>query len=167
MRLQSSQALCGAAALANALRAVGVHKATEDRIVTLIKASADASDGTPAAEGIGPVQLDRAAGAFGYVLEPVTVHNPLAAFAMLRGWVAGGYPVLLAVDWHNGDAGHWMAAVGVMGDYVLVADSANDEIVLPYAGQALCRRWKSDTDPASLYSLVLKRTYAPRKKKTV
>lgn len=164
MRLQSSQSLCGAAALANALRSVGVHKATEDRIVTLIKASADSSDGTPAAEGIGPAQLDRAASAFSYTLEPLTLYHPQAAYYALRGFLTDGKPCLLGVDVHQGDVGHWVAAVGLLGDYILVADSANDEIVVPYAWQPLCNRWKSDTDPAYLYSMVLKRTYKPRKK---
>ncbi len=164
MRLQSSASLCGAAALANALRALGVHKATEDRVVAVIKKTAEATEGTPASEGIGPPQLERAANFFHYTLDPVTLHNPLVAYHALRSYLLDGRTALLAVDHHRGDAEHWVAAVGLLGGYVLIADSANDEIVVPYAHQALCQRWKADTDPTSLYSLVLKRVYPTRKK---
>ncbi len=165
MRLQSSQSLCGAAALANALRAVGVHKATEDRIVDVIKKSADSAEGTPASEGIGPPQLERAANFFHYTLEPVTLNHTTAAYHLIRGSILDKRPCLLAVDHHRGDAGHWVAAIGVLGDWLLIADSANDEIVVPYAWQPLSFRCKSDTDPSSIYALILTRVWPARKKK--
>jgi len=159
--MQSAHALCGPASVANALRALG-RGSSEDKVANAIKLQASGADGLPEQEGVGPAQLQRALEAVGYVGQPWTVGDGDDAWHALRSRLLAGDPVLVPVDFDGDTMSHWLVAVGLLGDRVLVADSADSEIVVSYSEDQLRRRWKADTDPARYYGLTVRK--ARRKK---
>jgi hypothetical protein len=72
------------------------------------------------------------------------------AWRYMRSWLVSGWPVALAVD----EDEHWVAAIGVLGDRVLVADSADPELVLSYTRDQLLDRWRKPGDPPRYYGIV-------------
>jgi hypothetical protein len=89
---------------------------------------------------------------------PVIVGDPEVAWDALKMRLTEGRPSLLPVD----DGEHWVAAVGLLGDSVLVADSADPELVVPYTQAALTRRWKTG-DPPQYWAMDVRR--APRRRR--
>ena len=152
MRLQSHPNLCGPAAVANALRARG-KAATEDKVLAAIKKAMGATEGHPEQDGTSALSIQRALEAVGMVGDPWTLADGPASWAFLRENLLWGRPVFLAVDYEGDRAEHWVVAIGVLGDRVLVADSADPELVLSLIYADLDRRWKSDTDPPRYYGM--------------
>lgn len=163
MRGQSHASFCGPASLANALRALGVTKWSEDKLVDAIKVSA--AQGEEPSAGIGVPQLQRAAEVAGYDAEGFSVTNWSVAWRGVRCAVVDGAPEILAVDWEKGEATHWIAAIGVIGERLVIADPAHDWVVSTVSADQLKRRWKSDTDPESYYSLHITKATKKRTKK--
>lgn len=136
MLLQGTQADCGAASLHNALCSLGMHRSL-DELRSLC--------GTTATDGSSERKMLKAARAIAG-LEPEvlmeTEKRASAALAILRTRLLRGRPVLLLVDPNDdGEAEHWVAAVGLLGPRFLVADSALTELVVAYTEPQLLERW--------------------------
>lgn len=130
MRMQSSQANCGPYALHNALWALGI-KRSADECEVLCR--------TNATEGTYTTALMKAINTIrGTKCKEITGKSLLEAMWYLTEALRGGRPVILCVD----DEGHYITAVGLLGDRVLVADSADNELVLSYKLTGLKKRWK-------------------------
>lgn len=130
MRMQDSQATCGPSALSNALAALGVKRSSAECEV-LCKASATNGTNTKAmAKAIQSID--------GTHLRVLRESRPDVAMLRLLALLQRGRPVLLVVD----SSSHWVAAVGVLGDRVLVADAADLELVLSYTPEELATRWR-------------------------
>lgn len=129
MRLQDSQAGCGPASMSNALAALGIARTIPE---------CEGLCRTTGTEGTSPANLIRALATVEGV-EAAVLSEAREDVAMLRLEAAlrRGRPLVLCVD----DAGHWVAAIGVLGDRVLVADPADNELVLSLAPGELARRW--------------------------
>ena len=129
MRLQSTTAACGPAALSNALAAMGITR-SEDECGKLCRCTA--TDGTSHRNMIRAVRsID---GLMGMVIEE---QKGDVAFLRLADALRTAHPLLLLVDnWE-----HWIAAVGMLGGRVLVADSADNELILSMDFPTLVRRW--------------------------
>lgn len=130
MRLQDTQANCGPASLSNALAAMGVTR-TQAECEQLCKTS-----GT---EGTSIRGLQTGMKALGYKPEVLNERRFDVALAFLRDALREGSAAVLCVD----KAEHWVAAIGLIGENVLVADPADNELVLSLAPDALKARWGS------------------------
>ncbi len=131
MRLQDSQANCGPAALSNALSAIGVVR-TQEECASLAK--------TSATEGTSTKKLLAAIRAVGR--EPVVINEkrPVVAMLYLGALLAEGRSAVLCVD----DSSHWVAAIGLLGPRVLVADSADSELVVSITRSELAEWWMDE-----------------------
>jgi len=132
VRMQDSQAGCGPTALHNALAALGL-KRTQAECELLCGTTA--TDGTPFKRLVaGTRKIPE--------LIPCPLRESRADVAMLKLEAAlrAGRPVLMVVD----DGEHWVAAVGTLGGRVLVADSADNDLVLSYSPTELEHRWKEE-----------------------
>lgn len=129
MRAQDSQFNCGPVALHNALLALGIKRSIKEcERLTGVTATAGADT---------KAMMDAARPIRGVHLMPVETTEPQAAIAILRDALRRGRPALLSVD--QGE--HYVAAVGLLGDRVLVADGADNEIVVSVPDFVLVRRW--------------------------
>lgn len=102
---------------------------TQDECAALCKTNA--TDGTPPKALVsGAKQLGR---------QPIVISEKRGVIAalLLTHYLERGRPAVLCVD--SGE--HWVAAVGVLGDRVLVADPADNELVLSYTTAGLVARW--------------------------
>lgn len=131
--MQDSQANCGPFALKNALFAIGIERSAEE----LEKAcGTSATNGTPT-KGI----LKAAAKIEGCM--PVLLREKRTDIALMRLAEAlrRGRPVV--ISWTTDAPGdHWVAAVGVLGERYLVADSGDSELVRSFAVDELEARWR-------------------------
>ncbi len=149
MRLQSGQNFCGLATAANGLRAIG-RRVSEDQVAAKVKLLAD--DAEPhVITGTTEIQILKAMRAYRIGCTQVQVHQAEAGMSMLRGYLYAGRPVFLAVD----NDSHWVVAVGQLGGLIHVADSAHEEIVVPYKEDALLSRWGYAGDPQRFYGLAM------------
>jgi len=128
VRLQSTSANCGPASLSNALAAVGVVR-TEAECEALC-----ATTGTDGTSARGLLKAVRAVGR-----EPIVIdeRRALVAYLRLEAALRVGRAVVLCVDAMS----HWVAAVGLLGARVLVADPADNELVTSVTPDALEARW--------------------------
>ena len=110
MKRQVKRWSCGAAALRNALRALGQNEA-EHKLRGLAGTSEQGTD----EEG-----LKRAARALGYRVIEHWGSSRTESFDWLHGALRAGKPVVLCVDaWE-----HWVVAFGNLGDRICIYDSA-------------------------------------------
>lgn len=133
MRMQDSQANCGPFALKNALHALGIPRSIEE-LEALCKTSA--TNGTP------PANILRAAKKIDGC-RPVKLSEKRRDIALMRLAEAlrKGRPVLLV--WCAESPGdHWVAAVGVLGERYLIADSGDVELVLSLDVGDVEARWR-------------------------
>jgi ABC-type bacteriocin/lantibiotic exporter with double-glycine peptidase domain len=128
MRLQDTQANCGPASLSNALQAVGVIR-SQGECEQLCKTTGVA--GTTSKNIIAAV---KAVGRNPLVIDEKRAET---AALFLDHWLRSGRPAVLCVD----DWTHWVAAIGVLGDRVLVADPADNELVIVLSRARLVERW--------------------------
>lgn len=128
MRMQDTQANCGPASLYNGLLALGVASTQAD---------CAAACGTTATDGTPPKGLLKGAKSFGR--QPLIINEKRATVAILwlMHFLSHGRPVVLCVDKNE----HWVTAVAALGDRVLVADPADNELVLSCTTAALAARW--------------------------
>jgi len=143
MRMQSSQANCGPTALFNAGCALG-RKVSLEECEKVCR--------TSATKGTSPLQLGRGARSLGFTVENEIREARSDISAMfLRGLVMRGMVPIIAVDADS----HWAAVVGVLGGRYLVADSAENELVLSYSEGELLQRWQNPGARKGFYALVL------------
>ncbi len=132
MRLQDTTANCGPLAVRNALKALGLERSTEE-LETLLGTTA--TEGTPTKRLVkGLLKMEE--------LNPRVIDESreMVAHLSLSAGLRSGRPTVLCVD----DWTHWVAAVGTLGDSrVLVADSADSELVVSLGWQELMQRWAS------------------------
>lgn len=128
MRMQDTAANCGPASLSNALKAVGIDKSQAD---------CELMCKTTATDGTGVKGLVRGIHVAGR--NPVTLKATNRDHARLRleSELRLGHPVILSVD--NGS--HWVAAIGLLGRQFLIADPADNELVLSLSADQLQQRW--------------------------
>lgn len=128
MRMQDTAANCGPASLSNALAAMGITR-SQDECAALCK-----TNGT---EGTPPKRILAAIKALGRA--PVVIREKRGAVAllMLDHSLRDGRGVLLCVD----NEEHWVAAVGTIADRTLIADPADNELVLSLSRGQLADRW--------------------------
>lgn len=129
MRFQDTQSNCGPASLLNALAALGIHR-TQEELATLCK--------TTGTDGTSPRNLQNAIRVLGR--DPVVINERREDVAVLwlDAWLRMGRPVILCVDGGT----HWVTAIGTLGyTRVLVADPADNELVLSYDRSVLVSRW--------------------------
>lgn len=131
--MQDSQANCGPYALKNALSALGVER-TAGELESACRTSA--TDGTSMRNILRAAQKIEGCA-------PYSIKEKRTDVAMLklRYAVSSGRPVVLA--WNSGEPGdHYVAAVARLGDRFLVADSANNELILSLTAAQLEERWR-------------------------
>jgi hypothetical protein len=135
MRMQDSQAGCGPASMSNALEAMGIVRS---------QAECEALCGTTGTAGTSPRALLRAIRSV-EGLVPVVVDEKRKDVAILRLFAALDYgqAVIMAVDATLADpeGSHWVAAVGLLGPRVLIADPAETYLVTSLSKEALLDRW--------------------------
>lgn len=139
MRFQDNPALCGPAAVANALEALGVTGVTQSMVADLIKTS---GKGKPALTGTTQEELVRTLNRWASVTLSGCAKTAYEASYTLRGAIAWGAVAILGVD-NTPTEGHWIAAVGMLGNRFLIADGASEEIVTSWTEQDLLARWTS------------------------
>ena len=121
MRSQQRSWSCGPAALVNICRALG-RRVAEGRARVLA--------GTTKAGGTDELGLISAARSLGLTAAVHSSSDKAAAWAFIRSNVADGRPCLLCIDqWQ-----HWVAAIGVVGDRVLIHDPANTKANVTESG---------------------------------
>lgn len=151
MRGQSHRNFCGPACIANILRSYGYYpNATEDMVAKKIRQVATQQDEDPS-NGTTEWQLRRACEGYKLPAEQFQLHEPHIAVLALQGLLVNGMRAVLCVD--NG--AHWVAAIGVCGKHILVADPAHPELVLSLTGEQLAERWKLTANPPGYYALVI------------
>lgn len=134
MRLQDTAAGCGPASMSNALASLGIRRNLSE-CEALCKCTGTA--------GTSPANLLRALATVEDV-EPATLAEIREDVAVLRlaAALSRGRPAILCVD----GSSHWVAAVGTLGQgRVLVADSADNELVLSLTWEELAARWVAPT----------------------
>jgi hypothetical protein len=118
----------------NALRAIGITR-TREELETLC--------GTTMTDGTPPRKILRAVskieGCF-----PVKLRERRRDIALLRlkGALDQGRPAVLV--WHDSEGnpgGHWVAAVGMLGGRYLIADAADNELVLSMTVEEVATYW--------------------------
>jgi ABC-type bacteriocin/lantibiotic exporter with double-glycine peptidase domain len=139
MRMQDTAANCGPASVSNALQALGIIRSQAECEV-LCKTSG--TDGTSTRNIIRAVQSLGCRGL------PIKEKRQVVAWLMLMRWLRAGAPIILCVD----DSSHWVAAIGTLGDRVLVADPADNELVLSYDTEKLMDRWSATS---GFYGVIL------------
>lgn len=129
MRMQDTQANCGPAAMSNALAALGINRPALE-CEKLCK--------TNAVKGTGPKQLVTGLKAIeGLAPVVLTEKRSEVAFLRLDKALRLGRPVIICV----GDGSHWVAAIGRLGPRYLVADSADNDLVVSKSQDELTKWW--------------------------
>lgn len=141
MRYQSLKAGCGPTALANGLELLGI-KRNEIELSTVAGTTPKGTDAS------GIVGAAKAAGRF-----PSTINTKDSDFALyaLHYYLCNGRPVIICVDKWD----HWVVAAGILGERILVIDSANNELVLVYPPEKLTERWEKPGKGGGYYGIVL------------
>lgn len=132
MRMQDSQAGCGPASMSNALSAMGIRR-TIPECEALCKTTGTA--------GTSPKRLFKACHTVEGVSPGLLMEiRPEVALLRLEGSLRRGRSMLLCVDKYD----HWIAAIGMLGERVLVADPADNDLVLSLQPGELLERWAGD-----------------------
>ena len=129
MRYQSRKSSCGPASLANALEALGIER-TEDELGTLSKQDAN---------GTSSINLRKAAEAIGVEVVSIIEQREESAGWALSAFLRSGHSAVIVVDSDT----HWIAVVGMLGDRFIVADAADNDLLLYYSLGELLSRWKN------------------------
>ena len=132
MRMQDSQANCGPFAVRNALAALGIDRSVEELEKLLGCTATHGTTGTKMWKGLLSIAE----------LNPVKIDESRqdVAHLRLRAALDAGRPVVCCVD--NNE--HYICAIGLLGSgRVLIADSADTELVLSLDWSQLMGRWRS------------------------
>lgn len=142
--MQSSQANCGPTALYNAACALGKKLSLEE----CEKACKTSTDGT------SPKQLKAGAMKLGLqVVEELKERDSHIAWLRTRHYLDLGCVLIVVVDADE----HWATVVGQIGcgNRLLVADSADNELVLSYSAGELLQRWGHPESKKPYYAVVV------------
>ena len=126
--MQDSAANCGPASLSNALAAMGITRSQKE---------CEALCKTSATEGTSIRGLLTGIKAVGRTPTVLNERRFDVAHTFLRHYLGNGRAAILAVDTSE----HWVAAIGLLGPHVLIADPADNEFILTYAADHLKVRW--------------------------
>lgn len=147
MRYQECSWSCGAAAFVNACRALG-RRVSERRARSLCGTTEQGTD---------EAELIAAARELGLTATEFKGSDKGAAWAYVRAQLLEGHPSLLCVDqWQ-----HWITAIGIIGDKVILIDSANtvkntaENGVWTMNRNELGKRWRSRDPLEPFYVLTL------------
>jgi ABC-type bacteriocin/lantibiotic exporter with double-glycine peptidase domain len=128
MKFQDTKADCGPTALYNALHALGLRR-TPQELAVLCRTTAQ--DGTSSAKLLAAVRkLELSAWR-------IRETRDQAALGLMLYALENGRPLVCVVD--RGE--HWVAVVGRLGNRVLVADSADNALILSYGLEEWLARW--------------------------
>lgn len=127
--MQDSQAACGVYSLHNGLCALGVYRSPEE-LAVLCRTTA--TDGTSPAKLLAAAAKVDGAKPWKIVAGRADVASGLLFLAL-----SNGRPVLPLVD----KSTHWIAVVGHLKDRLLVADSAQNDLVLSLDAGTFMERW--------------------------
>jgi len=142
MRMQDTRASCGVYALYNALFALGITRSPEE-LAILCK--------TTATDGTSPAKLFAAAGKIdGTQPWRISTSNPSSASGLLFFALMNGRPAIASVD--RGE--HWVSVVGHLQSRLLVADAAQNDLVLSLNAEDFMKRWNCGGRNA-FYAVVL------------
>ena len=134
MKLQDSKVNCGPTALANALKALG-HSRSVEELSKLCKTSA--TNGTSPRNLVQAVEHLKESCDLGNH-EIIRESKGTAAIGLLIHALLSGRTAVVLVD-----AGeHYVAAVAMLGQYVLVVDSADEGVVQVLDRDELLARWE-------------------------
>lgn len=140
--MQSSQANCGPTALYNAGCALGKKLSLEECEKAC---KTDATKGTPTK------QLISGARALGFqIVGEVKERRDDIAPLILRNSLQGQCAIIVV----DADS-HWVAVVGTNGPRYLIADSAENELVLSYSEGELLQRWQNPGARKGYYALLV------------
>lgn len=135
MRYQQLTYSCGAGAIVNALRALGV-RVDERKVRTLAGTTCDGTDET------GVIHALRA---LGHSASEFTGKSRNHAWRWLHGALLQGSAVIISVDlWQ-----HWVTCIGLLGDRVILIDPAKVQSNMKENGihvlskERLIARWRS------------------------
>ena len=137
MKIQETNWDCGACAVLNALRCYN------DRISSKKVRKACNSDPQ---KGTDEKDLVNGIAALGYVGHAFNHNKVGQAWEMLKENLSSGKPVILNVDKEQ----HWVTAIGIINDHVIIFDSNNTIKNLAENGihvlskRVLGKRWKDD-----------------------
>ena len=136
--MQNSQANCGPTAVKNALCALGIERSVEE---------CEALCGCTATDGASPRKLYKGLETI-HELDPVIISESREeiALVLLEQSLRDGRPVIMLVDGTE----HWVAAIGLLGKRVQIADGADSELIISYPLTALTR-WKNPTSKRATY----------------
>lgn len=131
MRLQDSQANCGSVAVKNALCALGIDRSTEECEILC---------GTTATQGTPPRKMIKGLESIHELdVQVINEHRQEIAILLLREALRDGRPVILLVD----NAEHWISAIGLLGERLIIADGADYELVTSNNAEGLQERWRN------------------------
>lgn len=140
MRYQEFKAGCGAGAILNALLALGEHQFQE-----VVHALAEGTS-----DGIAPASIRNCLDELGYGTAELKFAASPPALRALRRSVRKCAPVIVCVD----DWEHWVTVIGALGERFLVADPADNELVVSLSTAQFLKRWlKSGKRKAPYYGI--------------
>lgn len=148
MRYQQRTWSCGAAALLNAARVLGIR--VSERTVRRLSGMTD--------DGVDEFGIISAARELNMTTSPLETPDRLAAFSVVHSNVLAGRPTILCVDNNT----HWVCVGAAAGERVLLIDSANTRRNVAENGihsiirRDLLRRWKCRTN-GMYYAIVVGR----------
>jgi hypothetical protein len=139
MRLQDSQANCGSVAVKNALCALGIDRSTEECEILC---------GTTATQGTTPRRMIKGLESI-HELDVAIISETRKEIALLllQSALRDGRPVIILVD--NNE--HWISAIGLLGDRIIIADGADYELVTSNNSEGLLTRWCNSSSKRQSY----------------
>lgn len=145
MILQDTLASCGTTALSNAIAALGWTQLPPDAVFELT--------GCTEVRGTMAAGIKRAATKLQLRVGVVSDNDGLKAWYALRGRLAAGHAAVLVVD----DGEHWVAAIGMLGDRVVLVDSAASvrKFVSTCDRDELLRAWRCDGERHTFYAVTV------------
>ena len=138
---------CGPASIVNAARAIGV-RVSEGRIRKLAGTTEDGTDES---------EMIQAARGIGLTATSHSSKDQAAAWAFVKANVLEGRPCCLCIDQWT----HWVAVIAVVGDRVILADSANtkknksENGIISLSRTDLCKRWRAPGESEPFYAIAV------------
>lgn len=138
--MQDSEANCGPAALRNALYAIGINRSSSE---CELLCNTSATNGTLSNELVEAIARIRGC------KSPVVINCGESSHAIfqLGDALRRGRSVILCTSHDNSrsvDNEHYIAAIGLLGSRIIVADSASNELVESWTETRLRKRWAPD-----------------------
>lgn len=150
MRTQLRDWSCGAAALVNASLTLG-KTVSEGKVRKLA--------GTTREDGTDERGIIDAARALGLTATPSSSSDSTAAWAVVRANLLDGRPCLLCID----NWGHWVTAIGIVGERVIIADPAEtvrnsrENGIHVLRKTKLLKRWRHKAEETPYFSIAIGR----------